>query len=229
LSFFARQICQAVSTIAGVGAAGGFLLARHSNYRPLPFSEILLRMERELHAANKTVTRSVGKDGVVISTTTSQLVKRPPKADTMAGWVHDMRFRTRLFLRAARVPARFYFINVFCSAVILGAVTSVAQRVVCGRTGSDSEVGKGFAAMVAAKRKRTAVDKQQPQPQLLQSAPPPPVLEAEHEPINAAPVAQAAAAPEASKPVVLASRTPPAPLKPTDSPRDQTDGIPTRQ
>jgi hypothetical protein len=184
-------------------------------------------MERELHAANKTVTRSVGKDGVVISTTTSQLVKRPPKADTMAGWVHDMRFRTRLFLRAARVPARFYFINVFCSAVILGAVTSVAQRVVCGRTGSDSEVGKGFAATVAAKRKRTA-DKQQPQPQLLQSAPPPPVLKAEHEPV-AAPIAQAVAAPEASKPVMVAPRTPPSPLKPTDSPRDQLDGVPTRQ
>jgi hypothetical protein len=46
-----------------------------------------------------------------------------------------------LFLRAARVPARFYLLNIVGSAILAGGVTSVAQRFVCGPTGSHAEIG----------------------------------------------------------------------------------------
>jgi len=215
----AGSICQPVSSVAGLSAAGGFLLARHSNYRPLPFSEILLRMERELHAANKTVTKSVSREGVILSTKSSQLQKAPPAEATLASWGHAMRFRLRLFLRAARVPARFYLINIFAGAALAGAVTSIAQRAVCGRTGTPEEVGKGFAATVAAKRKASAARAAAPaekwEPEVALVAPatvipvPAPVVPQQEVVITTRPSAAVSTSAGARKPV--------------DSPRDQTD------
>ena len=44
----AGTICQTVATIGGISAAGGFLLARRANYRPLPFNVIVEQMEKEV-------------------------------------------------------------------------------------------------------------------------------------------------------------------------------------
>lgn len=91
----------------------------------------------------------------------------------------------RLFLRAARVPARFHAVNVVGGAMLMGAVTSLSQRVVCGRTGSAGEVGKlpsdkdkMAAAATAAAAKATAAapaakkQQQQPAVRIEQSTPP---------------------------------------------------------
>jgi hypothetical protein len=135
-----------VSTAGAVGLTGGFLLARHSNYRPLPFRDVLAQMEKELHLRNQTVTRTVSRDGkTILSSAAQQLDPRPPaSAPAVQGWLHAMRTRTTLLLHAARVPARFYAVNVLGGAIIAGCATSVAQRVVCGRTGHPSELGRSL-------------------------------------------------------------------------------------
>ena len=84
------------------------------------------------------MTRTVTAGGEVLHTT---LERRNPRPSSYSGWVHDIQTRTQLLLRAARVPARFWMVNVVGGAAIAGSVTSFAQRFVCGKTGSGREVG----------------------------------------------------------------------------------------
>jgi hypothetical protein len=51
------------------------------------------------------------------------------------------------------VPTRFYAINILGGALLAGAVTSLAQRLVCGRTGHENEVGN-LGKLVGAKSLR---------------------------------------------------------------------------
>lgn len=167
----AGTLCQVVSTIAGGGAAGGFLFARHSNYRPLPFRTILERMHADLaNAPPASVTRAVSSGGTVIHTSTQLVNPRPipTSAVPVQTWLHDMRVRTTLFLRAARVPARFYTVNILGTALLAGSVTSVAQRFVCGKTGHSDEVGN-LGKIGAAKQQKARA----PAPEVTPAAPVP--------------------------------------------------------
>lgn len=94
----------------------------------------------QLHTSNQSVTHTVSRTGALLRSVTERMNPRPTTSP-LHGWFHDMRVRTGLFFRAARIPTRFYFINIVGTAMIGGTVTSLAQRGVCGRTGSKEEVG----------------------------------------------------------------------------------------
>jgi len=144
----AGGVCQVVSSVGGVTAAGAFLAVRLTNYRPLPFREILQRMENELvtnSAPTSKVTHAVSSDGTVIRSARNT-VRTPPPAPSgsFQSWLQLVRQRSNLLMRAARIPIRFHAINVLAGAAVAGAATSMSQRVACGRTGTANEAGKSL-------------------------------------------------------------------------------------
>jgi len=126
--------CQLTSTIVASLPVAGYLSYRHHRYSPPTFSQLIQQMN---NSSSTTQTTSAGLplNGPLqqITQNSSSSSSQLPSNVIRSAGAPPSNTRLSSIYSAIRVPIRFYAVNMLMSAAILGAGTSVGQRIICGK------------------------------------------------------------------------------------------------
>lgn len=131
----ASTACQLSSTVFGGVGVAGYLGYRHYHFTPPTLTQLVAQ-----------INASVTNTGAGAGTTAAGLPLNGPLQSTESLPFNVIRSvpqpqsanRLSLVYSAVRVPVRFYAVNMLMSAAVLGAGTSIGQRLICGRKAAPS-------------------------------------------------------------------------------------------
>ena len=104
-----------------------YLFLRHNNYSPPTFMRMM-----QMAAEAASPTPPTNRAGLPL---TGPLQSTPslPSSTVLSASPSPASSRLRNVVNVIRTPARFYMVNLLVGAAVLGAGTSVGQRLICGK------------------------------------------------------------------------------------------------